>query len=486
MNHMIHNLTPTPDRRLHHLRPRLHPRRDRRPRRAIKDVRTVWIDVIGRQVYPVFDVHKGARRPRPPLHLPGRGAGCAASAAARPGRSTEDGVLVGTAGHLHPGGLWTDLKLTRDGRTVRLFRSQAKYFEPAGAVSWDVAMTATPEDWRVGVAQGRRAVGLGDLRHEARLLVRVDGDHARRVQRRRHGPRPVRDQRRRARRGHARPPARRTATTAAPSAACPTPRRLLAAPPARSRTVPVSGFLYGQGDLGLTGRKGRPPTIRPGQTLSFVNRDAKRNIFHTITSCKAPCNGATGIAYPLANGPVRFDSGNLGFGPEGRTAAAQRITWRTPKKIRPGTYTYFCRVHPFMRGAFRVAASAASAALIARRAGPSAPRPAGRSPRARAAPARTWRSSPHDGAGRDEDPPRGEARGELRPRQRGRRSAAGLAARRIFVTPGASWGDDRHVRLGAAWTRGDRPPRLRAEGPARRAMSRGASRACARRGTRRA
>jgi hypothetical protein len=22
---------------------------------------------------------------------------------------------------------------------------------------------------------------------------------------------------------------------------------------------------------------------------------------------------------------------------------------------RPGTYTYFCRVHPFMRGAFRIA-----------------------------------------------------------------------------------------------------------------------------------
>ena len=129
---------------------------------------------------------------------------------------------------------------------------------------------------------------------------------------------------------------------------------LLAAPPAKSRTVPIRGFLYGQGDLGLTGRKGRPPTVRPGQTLRFVNRDAKRNIFHTITSCKAPCNGATGIAYPLANGPVRFDSGNLGFGPKGRTAAAQRITWRTPKKIRPGTYTYFCRVHPFMRGAFEV------------------------------------------------------------------------------------------------------------------------------------
>jgi hypothetical protein len=52
---------------------------------------------------------------------------------------------------------------------------------------------------------------------------------------------------------------------------------------------------------------------------------------------------------------VRFDSGNLGYGPEGRPAATQRITWKTPKGLKPGTYTYFCRVHPFMRGAFRVA-----------------------------------------------------------------------------------------------------------------------------------
>jgi TonB-dependent receptor len=36
------------------------------------------------------------------------------------------------------------------------------------------------------------------------------------------------------------------------------------------------------------------------------------------------------------------------------TAAANRKTWRTPTNLRRGTYTYFCRVHPFMRGAFRV------------------------------------------------------------------------------------------------------------------------------------
>ena len=33
-----------------------------------------------------------------------------------------DATLVSTAGHLHPGGLWTDLNVTRDGRTVRVFR----------------------------------------------------------------------------------------------------------------------------------------------------------------------------------------------------------------------------------------------------------------------------------------------------------------------------------------------------------------------------
>jgi hypothetical protein len=37
---------------------------------------------------------------------------------------------------------------------VALFRSNARYFEPAGAVSWDVAMTATRPDWRVKFRRG--------------------------------------------------------------------------------------------------------------------------------------------------------------------------------------------------------------------------------------------------------------------------------------------------------------------------------------------
>jgi plastocyanin len=120
----------------------------------------------------------------------------------------------------------------------------------------------------------------------------------------------------------------------------------------RRRTVAINAFVYGAGDLLRTGVRRRPPTIRRGSSLKFVNRDG--NILHSVTSCKAPCNRTTGVAYPLADGPVRFDSGNLGFGPQGITAAAQRAAWRTPKRLGPGTYTFFCRVHPFMRGAFRV------------------------------------------------------------------------------------------------------------------------------------
>jgi plastocyanin len=116
--------------------------------------------------------------------------------------------------------------------------------------------------------------------------------------------------------------------------------------------VAINDFVYGAGDLLRTGKRRRPPTIRRGTSLKFVNRDG--DIMHSITSCRAPCNRTTGVAYPLANGPVRFDSGNLGFGPVGITAAANRATWKTPKKLRAGTYTFFCRVHPFMRGAFRV------------------------------------------------------------------------------------------------------------------------------------
>ena len=37
-----------------------------------------------------------------------------------------------------------------------------------------------------------------------------------------------------------------------------------------------------------------------------------------------------------------------------KTGCVGETVYKTPKNLTPGTYSYFCRVHPFMRGAFRV------------------------------------------------------------------------------------------------------------------------------------
>src|SRR5215210_6917182 len=117
MNHMIHNLTPTEEEVFITYDLDFVP--DTAPEAAgMNEIQTVWLDVMGISAYPVFDAKRG------------------------------------TGGHLHPGGLWTDMMLTRDGRTTRLFRSKAVYYEPAGAVSWDVSMTTTPANWRVQLRKG--------------------------------------------------------------------------------------------------------------------------------------------------------------------------------------------------------------------------------------------------------------------------------------------------------------------------------------------
>ncbi len=106
----------------------------------------------------------------------------------------------------------------------------------------------------------------------------------------------------------------------------------------------------------------RPPLVKRGRGVSFTNLDALPGMpddeqrWHSITSCKAPCNRGSGIGYPLADGPIKFDSGQLGYGSgtnSGVTTGSNEYT--TPPLSKAGkTYTYFCRIHPFMRGSVRV------------------------------------------------------------------------------------------------------------------------------------
>ena len=93
-----------------------------------------------------------------------------------------------------------------------------------------------------------------------------------------------------------------------------------------------------------------PPTVKQGESIQFVNADQQANIRHSVTTCKYPCNGTYVSNYPRANG--KWDSGTLGYDPiDGGTPNPAAST---PPDLKVGKYSYYCRIHPFMRGEFHV------------------------------------------------------------------------------------------------------------------------------------
>jgi plastocyanin len=377
LNHMIHNLTPVPTEVYMVYEIDFIP--DTSPAaRGLRAVMPVWLDVENGSGYPVFDVRKGsgpggrytyptdARNPYPD------------GARRNEWVADRNGVLVATAGHLHPGGLHTDLYLRRRGARIQsaacerrpkgaarrrcarnaprgrgakahLFRSKARYFEPAGAVSWDVAMTGSRPDWRVKVRRGDvlSTTATYDSSRAAwwesmgiMVAYMADGGPGRDPFERRvdYAGRPTH--------GHL----RENDNHGGGPSGLPNPLRVRDGMTV-SGPLDVLDFKFTLGDLSLPGAAGRPPVVKRGRSITFRNVDDPRAIYHSITSCKPPCNRATGIAYPIADGPVQFESGTLG---SAVPPATGRLEWRTPRNLDPGTYTYFCRIHPFMRGAFRV------------------------------------------------------------------------------------------------------------------------------------
>ncbi len=350
LNHMIHNLTPTPTQVYMTYQIDFAPKGSAAAR-GIRPVRPVWMDVERGKNYPVFNVRKGSGKhgrftyPDQAKNPYGTGPKRNEWVVDRPG------VLVATGGHLHPGGLYTDLKLRRGNRTTRLFRSRAKYYEPAGAVSWDVAMKATRKDWKVKVRPGD-VLSVSATYDSSRaswwesmgIMVTYMADGG-------PGKNPFKqklDRRGQVTHGHLPENNKHGGKT---DPALPDPRTL---PDGADNpgSVDLVNFQYRLGDLRLGGSAGDPPVIHAGQSLTFRDAgDNAKGIYHSITSCKAPCNKTTGIAYPIADGNVQFESGTLG---SEVPPATGNLQWQTPSNLAPGTYTYFCRIHPFMRGAFRV------------------------------------------------------------------------------------------------------------------------------------
>jgi plastocyanin len=361
INYMLHNLLATPDEVYIAYDLDFIPA-DAPGAKAMKAAHPIWNDVEKGKNYPVFDVLKGSGHdgvytyPDDAID-PYKGRIPANQVAV-----DKDMVLLGMTGHLHPGGLHTDMYLSRPGVTegangasvvngkVHLFRSDAIYYEPAGAVSWDVSTTATPLDWRASVKQGdtisisasydtKRAswyesMGImvlwaadaadatGPDPFQAKVDVKGAVTHGHLAENDHHGG----------------GPGKYVDLAKKPSLAS-------------DGNVTVADFSYAPGDM--SGIYDSVPTVKPGDPLTFVNKDAPLGpgIWHTITACKAPCDQETGVAYPLADSDVIFDSGELGVaGPP----TAGRVDWTIPTNLARGTYTYFCRIHPSMRGAFRV------------------------------------------------------------------------------------------------------------------------------------
>lgn len=378
MNYMIHNLTPAPHRvylawKLDYL-PSASP-----ASKAMKPISVRWMDVVGSKLYPVFNAYSGQGSkgrftfPDQATRKQRRGLG-----GMNNWRVERDVTLVHTSSHIHPGGVYSSLYVSRGGKRRMLFRSKAVYFNRRTAASWDMATTATPPSWRIKLRRGDRVymsttvdtdgVSWRDSMGDFPIAVAdghgvggVDpfakGSSWPRSGQVTHGPLPD-----------------NSWAGGLPSSA-PDPRSLPSGP-TLDGPVLIKGFRYQIGGQYNPGVTALPPVVPRGGRLTFVNLDSTRSssltdsIYHTITACRAPCNASTGLAYPIEDGPRNFDSDTLGFsqGSFSQTntpPAAGRNHWSTPDNLAPGTYTYFCRIHPFMRGSFRVARSSGPAPLSA-------------------------------------------------------------------------------------------------------------------------
>ena len=460
LNHMIHNLTPEP--MTLYITYTIDFIPDSAPQAAsIKPVRPIWMDVQNGSIYPIFDTYRDSGgadgefvypQDQPGAYPPG--------VQKNQWTVNQGGVLLSTAGHVHTGGLATNLYLRRagasyagpvceqptnydtqlgkyerwiknitarqkklnrsmapkkvkrmrkylprnkfkrimkkkhrrkaalkkekrkkvsghnvikrrdsdakaayavcaatqpsvSGNRVHLFESTAEYFEPAGPVSWDMAMLNTGPDWRVQVEAGdilelqttyetERASWYENMGINIVYMSNgeTDGDnpYSTRV-----------DQEGLLNHGHYTENEDHGGTTPLVG---PDPESL---PNGIASGGPfnIGDYSYGAGNFRLPGEAGRPPVVKQGQSFTFqlAANDIDQEIWHSLTSCKSPCNKSTGIAYPIADGEFQFDSGQLGTG---GAPTVDRTTWSTPADLPVGTHTFYCRIHPLMRGAFRV------------------------------------------------------------------------------------------------------------------------------------
>lgn len=382
---------------------------------GMKPALPIWLDVRP-SAYPVFNVQRrfggsDARCTWPKEQCaafdpfgkqivgqgrPGNGAGTDFRLPDRGGtfgiyRDFKGGTLIGLGGHLHPGGLQNEIDLVRGERAQRIYNGVPSYWDrtdrsrPGGPpTSWDFSMrVAGLPKWGVRVEPGDvlRSNATYDTALQASyenmgivvgLLVPDDANGDPQAPGLDPFGAPVDDSERCDSGG----------LTAGTPTLCvngyqethghyaengnyggPSGATLNAAPGPATNEIAIADFLYAPGDLSTAGSVGIP-RVKLGSNLRFWNADGAL-IPHTITTCRYPCLGPTGAAFPLADGrtssgrELDLDSSELAFGAPAIGAAKQAIDWTIPvtpaEGYAPGeVVTYFCRIHPSMRGAFEV------------------------------------------------------------------------------------------------------------------------------------
>jgi hypothetical protein len=122
-------------------------------------------------------------------------------------------------------------------------------------------------------------------------------------------------------------------------------------------TILISGFQYLPGQYGAPGAAGLPAVVKAGTPLRIVNVDAAGNIRHSLTTCKWPCTGSYVSNFPMPDGLI--DTGKLGNVDPidgGLTGDDTVPVYELATTGMSGFYSFFCRIHPEMRGAMNVVA----------------------------------------------------------------------------------------------------------------------------------
>jgi hypothetical protein len=300
------------------------------------------------------------------------------------------GTIIGMGGHLHPGGIQNEIDLLRGKKKRRIYTGRAEYWNvknPKKANgpkdSWNFSMPVVGNPfWGVRVRPGDtlRSNATYDTRLQSTyenmgiaVSLLVPDDEKGKPQAPGVNPFKVK-------RSTARDCYKRGGIAAKPPVLCDngvvTHGQLVentnrggasgkwaASSAGSANEVAIADFLYQPGDLSTRTSMGIP-SVKLGSKLRFTNFEGG-SIWHTITSCKYPCLGQTGAAFPIADGrtsakrKVDFDSSEVGFGTPAIGPTSQTLNWSLDvskqEGYKPGeVVTYFCRIHPFMRGAFEV------------------------------------------------------------------------------------------------------------------------------------